>query len=237
MISEEFKQNVASGNPDMVRSTLIDYLIIDRTFKSFDEALEYANNFMGIIESFNNEPPFSEEPWNRTYLNQQKVALMMNFSLERIAHIKKVISNVLPVQQEEPRFNEQKPLSTSRTGSKTVRSVVSETTLPKQEQQIASSSRPSSVRQEKPKCATHSIENTTTGTQKRTGSKIVRETVSSPKRTEDKEKSDTDIIGTALIVGGVAVAAVGLATVEPIIIGTGVVIAGVGVTVKARKGR
>ena len=37
--------------------------------------------------------------------------------------------------------------------------------------------------------------------------------------------------------GGVAVAAVGLATVEPIIIGTGVVIAGVGVTVKARKGR
>lgn len=56
MISEEFKQNVASGNPDMVRSTLIDYLIIDRTFKSFDEALEYANNFMGIIESFNNEP-------------------------------------------------------------------------------------------------------------------------------------------------------------------------------------
>ena len=73
MISEEFKQNVASGNPDMVRSTLIDYLIIDRTFKSFDEALEYANNFMGIIESFNNEPPFSEEPWNRTYLNQQKV--------------------------------------------------------------------------------------------------------------------------------------------------------------------
>ena len=237
MISEEFKQNVASGNPDMVRSTLIDYLIIDRTFKSFDEALEYANNFMGIIESFNNEPPFSEEPWNRTYLNQQKVALMMNFSLERIAHIKKVISNVLPVQQEEPRFNEQKPLSTSRTGSKTGRSVVSETTLPKQEQQKASSNRPSSVRQEKPKCATHSIENTTTGTQKRTGSKIVRETVSSPKRTEDKEKSDTDIIGTALIVGGVAVTAVGLATVEPIIIGTGVVIAGVGVTVKAKKGR
>ncbi|MFZ1758699.1 MAG: hypothetical protein WAT96_06560 [Streptococcus suis] len=237
MISEEFKQNVASGNPDMVRSTLIDYLIIDRTFKSFDEAFGYANNFMGIIEPFNNEPPFSEEPWNRTYLNQQKVALMMNFSLERITHIKKVISNVLPVQQEEPRFNEQKTISTSRTGSKTGRSVVSETTLPKQEQQKASASRPSSVRQEKPKSTTHSTEHTTTGNRKTTGSRIVRETVSLPKRTEDKEKSDTDIIGTALIVGGVAVAAVGLATVEPIIIGTGVVIAGVGVTVKAKKGR
>lgn len=238
MISTEFKQNVASGDLDTVRSALIDYLIIDRTFKSFDESLEYAKNCMDIIEPYNNEPPFAEEPWDTNYLNQQKVALMMNFSIERIRHIKSVISAVMPEQTIIPRSDEGKSSPTnSRTGSKTGRSVVSETTLPKPESPRTTTNRTIPNKQGTPRPSSHSSDQTRNTSTKKTGARVVRETVSSPKRSEEKEKSDTDVLGTALIIGGIAVAAVGLATVEPIVVGTGVVIAGAGVGVKAKNRR
>ena len=46
MVSEEFKKNVELGDVVTIRSALIDYLIIDTTFRRFDEALEYAKQFM-----------------------------------------------------------------------------------------------------------------------------------------------------------------------------------------------
>lgn len=240
MISEEFKQNVSSGDLDTVRSALIDYLIIDRTFRSFDESLEYAKNSMDILESYNSESPFAEEPWNSNYLNQQKVALMMNFSLERIEHIKKVISAAVPEHNTAPRSNESEPQSQqgSRTESRTGKKVVSETALPKPKPKKNPINRPTTGGQDSPKLfSTHSPEHSTNAGAKGTGARVVCETVSSPKRREEKGKTDADILGTSLIVGGFAVAAVGIATVEPLVVGAGVVIAGAGVGVKVKKRR
>ncbi len=251
MISEEFKKNVASCDLDTVRSALIDYLIIDRTFKSFDNALEYAKRSLNIIESFNNEPPFSEEPWDSHYLNQQKVALMMNFSNERIEHIKNVISKVLPVRTSEKDsvvHSTGSPTQT-HTGSRTGRSIVTEMPAPSHtnsrtgryvvsetpiQPKNPESTRPSANRKNS---TTHKSQHNSTNSSERTGSRVVSETPVSSKGTEEKAKSDTDNIGTALIVGGAAVAVVGLVTIEPIVIGTGVVIAGAGVSVKAKNRR
>lgn len=99
MVSEEFKRNVESKDVVTVRSALVDYLIIDTTFRKFDEALDYAEKNLGVIE-----PPQSGETsdfeknsdaWNESYLNKQKVALMVYFSQARINHLKDVITKVL----------------------------------------------------------------------------------------------------------------------------------------------
>ena len=50
MVSEEFKKNVELGDVVTIRSALIDYLIIDTTFRRFDEALEYAKQLIDVIE-------------------------------------------------------------------------------------------------------------------------------------------------------------------------------------------
>lgn len=246
MVSEEFKQNVSSGDLDTVRSALIDYLIIDRTFRKFDETLSYAEDSLKVIEPFNNEPPFSEKPWDIDYLNQQKVALMMNFSAERIAHLKNVITIVLPhnTDKSNPNISENSfptqrrtgsqvkrnagtdTSSTSRTNTRTGRNVISETP-------VLPNSTPSGTATNRNSSTSHKSSNRS----KRTGSRIARETPVSSKEKEEKSSSEPDILGTALIVGGVAVAAVGLATVEPIVVGAGVVIAGAGVGVKVKNRR
>lgn len=235
MISSEFKQNVASFDLDTVRSALIDYLIIDRSFKSFDEALAYAQNTLNVIETFNNEPPFSEEPWDSNYLNQQKVALMMNFSTERINHIKKVISKVLSDEK-----GEQTPISYTshslsaleRTGSRTGKTVVSE--KPVQNRNTTKTQTGGAT--SSPASTSHNANHSTGGSGK-TGSRVIRETVSQSKKNNDAEKHDADFLSTALIVGGAAVAVVGIAIVEPVVIGAGVVVAGAGVGLKAKNWR
>lgn len=239
MISSEFRQNVASGDLDTVRSALIDYLIIDRSFMSFDEALAYAQNTLNIIEPFNNEPPFSEEPWDSNYLNQQKVALMMNFSTERINHIKKVISKVLPAKEVEKAPISYAPHSSSsseRTDSRTGRTVVSEKPVQNQNTTQTRTNGSTSKPQERSASAPHNT-NHSTGGSGRTDSRVIRETVSQSKKNDDTEKHDTEFLSTALIVGGAAVAVVGIATVEPIVIGAGVVVAGTGVGLKVKNRR
>ena len=236
MISAVFRQNVASGDLDTVRSALIDYLIIDRSFTSFNEALEYAQNTLNIIEPFNNETPFSEEPWESNYLNQQKVALMMNFSVDRIEHIKQVISKVLPaneIEQQPVHHAEYTSTPTSgRTGSRTGRTVVSEKPIQHTNVNTVPTGGSSTRTQERLASSNHS-----TGGSGKTGTRVIRENVSSSKKTQDKEKPDSDFLSTALIVGGTAVAVVGVATIEPVVIGAGVVVAGAGVGLKVKHGR
>lgn len=98
MVSEEFRKNVETGNVVTVRSALVDYLIIDTSFQQFDEALDYAGQYMSVVEPDNGQQQFElfKGKWDEAYLSKQKVALMINFSKEKIEHIKQVIRNVLP---------------------------------------------------------------------------------------------------------------------------------------------
>lgn len=56
MVSREFMDNVQNGNAYRVRSVLLDYLIIDSTFKTFDEAFEYASRHVQVTQKYDNEP-------------------------------------------------------------------------------------------------------------------------------------------------------------------------------------
>lgn len=236
MISEEFKKNVKSGDVDTVRSALIDYLIIDRTFKSFDEAFKYAKISLNITEPFNIEPAFSEEPWDKNYLNKQKVLLMMNFSNERIEHLKEVILKVLPKNTIEKKdrndsrsskgFSRERHSSTnsnSRTGRKIIsEEFISDNRLEKNKK----SKKDSNIKRRKDDIKSNS---------KKTGSIVTSEVSIIYEESEKKTRSKDPNIGNTIIIGGVAVTAAGVITVKPLIIGTGVVITSFGIIVK--KGR
>ena len=92
MISREFLENIESGDLMTVRSALLDDLIIDRTFKIFDEDFKAANERLELLVPFDGEPLETDsEKWDKEYLNQQKVALMVNFSEKRIDHLKRLL--------------------------------------------------------------------------------------------------------------------------------------------------
>lgn len=232
MISNEFKQNVESGDLVTVRSALVDYLIIDRTYKKFDETLEYACANMNILQAFDNEPLETEsEKWDNAYLNQQKVALMVNFSKERIEHIKSVIDKVMPanvVQKTETVSN--RPNISESHDNRTGRTVVSERVVDSKNFN-STYNRTSQYENRKPNSTSAASRNSSRSKTGRTGKRVISETPSDSGRFEEKNKAE-DRISTAMIVGGVAVTAVGLATSKPIVIATGVVIAGAGVGLK-----
>lgn len=198
MVSQEFKKTVESGNLNRVRSVLLDDLIIDRTFKMFDEALAYANERLDVIQPHDDANvgyPIDDdrEKWDDRYLSLQSTELMVNFSQDRIDHIKKVIQKVLPPNDETPKKH-------SESSKKSNGSV-------------------------------HAGGQNSSG---RTGRRVISETEipSDKSGTEKEKKARAESLGTVAIAGGAVIAAAGAFAAEPIIVGAGIVVAGVGVGVK-----
>ena len=192
MISKEFQENIESGDIMNVRSALLDDLIIDRTFKTFNEDYKVASEKLSVLVPYDGEP-FETDPekWDKEYLNQQKVALMVNFSKERIAHLQEVITKVMP------------PVTKKKSNT------------------------------------TSSYQVPSGGKAKRTGKSVtaVREVKKDKERGINKEKSskkksEIDMAGNALIIGGIATTTVGIALAQPVVAGTGVIATGAGVCIK-----
>ena len=255
-VSKEFMDIVAQGDKNAVRTSLANYMILDRSYKLFDESFSYAQSKMDIIERHDGQELTQDrKKWTEEYLNEQLVAVVINFSKERIAHIKQVIPVALKTSGQAADNKPSPNISTpSRTGRK------------RTEQEIHTAQKTQSV------CTTHTSE---TRKQPRTGRKRTEqeihtaqktqsvctthtsETRKQPKRStissgrtgrttiseretsicdEDSHSSSSGFdYGTALIVGGAAVAVVGLAVSEAVVIGAGIVIAGSGCVVKVSK--
>lgn len=208
MVSEEFKRNVESGNVISVKSALVDYLIQDPTFTRFDEALKEARKSMNVIDQHDGRPFESDSSkWDDAYLNDVKVALMVNFSEERINHIKRVI----PITLGASKTVVPKPIRENETSAKTIgRRVISETEIlrnvsPEKKPQEAASkaqnaSNPLSSEKNKPEAKSREYSGKSTT---RTGRKIVSETVT------HIEKSDDDTVSNIMIGSGAAAFAIG----------------------------
>lgn len=244
MISEEFKKNVESGDAVTIRSALIDYLIIDTTFCRFDEALDYAGKVIDVIEPDDGKDnyDFMQEHWNETYLNNQKVALMVNFSQKRIDHMKQVIKTVLPDKAHDVQKPEtvKEPSHGKPQGSRQGmgRTVLSEKEIPRP---VQSREAGKNVNMKAPKRRSRPDSKANCNTQRnakamnegRTGRTVISEKSSSVKRTEE-EVHPVDMAAW-MIGGGIAAAAVGGLTAgvgaiaaKPAVVYTGVAIAGAG---------
>lgn len=225
MVSREFMDNVQNGNVYRVRSVLLDYLIIDRTFKTFDEAIEYASRTMDVVQKYDNEPfVLDKDKWSMRYLNVQKATLMMNFAPERIQHLKDVITyldatGATPNTAESSERKNSKPVNRNiHTG----RTVIRET-------ELSQSSYPTVDSQPK--------ENAKKLSERKTGRTQISEKVLSEPEAEDKVRKPGFNVGVAMAVGGSAVAVAGAVTLKPGIVVAGVAVAGTGCAIASANKR
>lgn len=127
-VSKEFMDIVANESLLNVKVTLKQCALYDKSLKTFDDALEYAQKKLGseLIEdhdgeTFNNNP----SEWNEEYAMKVASDLVFNFSQERIDHLRKVFKKVYPNAKP---YEESTPSHVSLKGSPNVR-VVSEEIL------------------------------------------------------------------------------------------------------------
>ena len=103
MATEEFKAAVEEKKLLRIRIMLKDSLIVDPTFKEFDEMVTYAEHqIRDLYEAFNGGKLENDETkWNEHVMNEELVGLVTNFSKTRISHLKKVVAKVLKSRIEE----------------------------------------------------------------------------------------------------------------------------------------
>ena len=92
-LKEGFKQAVAAKEKIRVRVMLKDSMLIDPTLTSFEEMLVYAEERMiPFYDKHNGEVLFEDSAnWTEQYLDKQMVAMISNFSVERISLLRKMV--------------------------------------------------------------------------------------------------------------------------------------------------
>lgn len=95
MLTKEFKEAVAQGNLLSVRIMLKDSLLIDTSFKQFDEMVEFAESKLdGVwIDNEDDKESFSQSDDN---LNNILVGLVNDFSKKRVKYLKTIIRDKYP---------------------------------------------------------------------------------------------------------------------------------------------
>ena len=95
-VTSDFKNAVHDKNVRRVRIMMKDSLIRDPSFVEFDEMSREAEKGLGTKTLYDKHDGESfssnKSDWNKTYMNNQMVDLMSNFSRERINHWKAVCS-------------------------------------------------------------------------------------------------------------------------------------------------
>lgn len=95
MLTKEFKEAVAQGNLLLVHIMLKDSLLIDTSFKQFDEMVEFAESKLdGIwVDNVDDKESFSQSADN---LDNILVGLVNNFSKKRVRYLKTIIRDRYP---------------------------------------------------------------------------------------------------------------------------------------------
>ena len=94
-LSNEFKEAVEQEKTTRVKIMLKDSLLLDPSCKEFDEMMGYANSKMGsLIEQHDGESLKSSEDWDEDYLNDEMVAVVNNFSKERVDLLKGIVKKL-----------------------------------------------------------------------------------------------------------------------------------------------
>lgn len=93
---ERFKEALKDNNKLMTHIILKDSLIIDPTFKEFDQMLAMAEKaFSDLYDAHNGDAlSYDKSSWNKEYLDIVMARLVKNFSKERIALSKDMCSYI-----------------------------------------------------------------------------------------------------------------------------------------------
>lgn len=95
-ITDEFKEAVGSGKKTRVRIMLKDIMLVDPTMKQFDEMLDYAKSKISdLFDEHNGDAlKYDRKDWNESYLNNQMVAVVNNFSKERVELLRNMVKYI-----------------------------------------------------------------------------------------------------------------------------------------------
>lgn len=122
-ISPDFKNAVDSKNVRLTRIMLKDSMVIDPTFREFDELLRYAENVLPDLYDEHDGEHFTNDIslWTKDLLNDQMVNVVYNFSKDRISFLKKlcryIYTDRVETKEREVFVNEHKPLSKKQVGT------------------------------------------------------------------------------------------------------------------------
>lgn len=92
-ITKEFAEAVEEGKLLRVRIMLKDALLVDLSMTMFDEMETYASSRLeNLYDEHNKEIlNYDHSSWDEDYLNKQMVAVVNNFSRERISFLKDIV--------------------------------------------------------------------------------------------------------------------------------------------------
>lgn len=119
MISQEYREAVASRKNIRIRIMLKDSMLVDPTMKQFDEMLNYAkDNVDNLFDEHDGENlKYEKVFWNEEYLNDQMVKIVSNFSEDRIGLLRNIVKYLYSAKAENIR-NEREQSSTESTISR-----------------------------------------------------------------------------------------------------------------------
>lgn len=119
-ISSDFSDAVNSHNLTKTQIMLKDSMFVDLTMKDFNERLAYAEGKLpDLFEEHDGEALTDDiTTWTKDYLAELASTAMLNFSRERVDHMKKVCRHVYSAEAEkmdhEAFVDEHKPLITKK---------------------------------------------------------------------------------------------------------------------------
>lgn len=95
-VSKEFMDTVATGNELRTRIILSNYMVVDPSFREFEESLAYALKSMPnlIVPHDGEEFNYDMSAWTKDYFNKESNNLVDNFSQERIDFLKQMCAHL-----------------------------------------------------------------------------------------------------------------------------------------------
>ena len=92
-LTEAFYEAVKNGNLLRVRIMMKDSLLIDPSFRQFEEMEKAASSMKDLYQNHDGRKFETDKNlWNDEYMNTLMVQVISNFSRERIKHLKDVVS-------------------------------------------------------------------------------------------------------------------------------------------------
>lgn len=99
-LTTEFHQAVASGDVLSIRVMMKDSLLVDPSFRQFNEMEKEARSIQDLYQDHDGQDFQDKCTWNDDYMNKLMVQVMNNFSKQRVNHLKKVVECLRTVHQD-----------------------------------------------------------------------------------------------------------------------------------------
>ncbi len=102
-VTEDFKQAIFNKEIRRVRIMMKDSLLLDPSFKDFEEREKLAKDVIGLYDEHDGaELDYYKSNWSEDYMNMLMVEVVGNFSHERIDHLKQLVSFLFPYEDKKP---------------------------------------------------------------------------------------------------------------------------------------